>query len=217
MTDEAKKILTEGALELGVSLDESKNKHFETFLGELQKWNEKMNLTSITEEKEIITRHFLDSLTPMRFLDGIEKILDIGSGAGFPGIPMKIAAPAIGITLMESTEKKVLFLRHIIRTLVLPNAQTVFARAEDKGVIDMLKENFGCVISRALTGIDEFLTLAAPYVRKNGMAIAMKGPTKGPGGEELKKELSGRKHELHEVKIPFTDRTTSIIIFHAPF
>ena len=212
MTEEAKKILAEGALALGAPLDEKKLSNFGVYLDEIKKWNEKMNLTSITEENEIVTRHFLDSLTPLSFLTGIEKVLDIGSGAGFPGIPLKIAAPSMGVTLMESTEKKIFFLRHIIRTLQLPNAQTLFARAEDKAIISMIGGAFGCVISRALSGIDDFLALAAPYVKRNGFVIAMKGPAE----EELRKELAGRKHELHEINIPFTDRTTSIIIFRAP-
>jgi len=212
MTEEAKKILAEGALALGVPLDEKKLSNFGVYLDEIKKWNEKMNLTSITEENEIVTRHFLDSLTPLSFLKGIEKVLDIGSGAGFPGIPLKIAAPSMVVTLMESTEKKIFFLRHIIRTLQLPIAETLFARAEDKAIISMRGGAFGCVISRALSGIDDFLALAAPYVKRNGFVIAMKGPAE----EELRKELAGRKYELHEIKIPFTDRTTSIIIFHAP-
>src|SRR3972149_4880003 len=157
MTEKQKKILAEGGLALGVTLDEKKLSNFGVYLDEIKKWNEKMNLTSITEETEIVTRHFLDSLTPLSFLTGIEKVLDIGSGAGFPGIPLKIAAPSMGVTLMESTEKKIFFLRHIIRTLQLPIAETLFARAEDKAIISMRGGAFGWVISRALSGIDAFL------------------------------------------------------------
>src|SRR3990172_708670 len=128
-------ILQQGSLELGVSLSYAQLASFLKYLRELQAWNKKINLTSITEEKDIIIKHFLDSLTSARFLPGVDTLLDIGSGGGFPGLPLKIAIPSLKITLMDSVEKKVHFIRHIIRTLDLKGADAISGRVESPELI----------------------------------------------------------------------------------
>ncbi len=203
---------------LGVSLGDEEVSRFMVYLEELKHWNRKMNLTSITSDREIITRHFLDSLTPCRLLresfrESI-KLLDIGSGAGFPGIPLKIALPELSVLLMESTEKKVFFMRHVIRRLMLGGAvEAVHARAEDEGIIERYSGSFDCVISRALTGLEEFLALARPYLSEGGLVIAMKGPEVvneiGPADRVEGMEFAG----LREAPVPFTDMKTILTVF----
>ncbi|MEK7828169.1 MAG: 16S rRNA (guanine(527)-N(7))-methyltransferase RsmG, partial [Deltaproteobacteria bacterium] len=114
--EEQKNILMAGGKELGLAIGDKELSSFLSYLKELKEWNKKINLTAITDDKDIIIRHFLDSLTLASFLSGKETLLDIGSGAGFPGIPLNIVIPDLKITLMDSVNKKVIFMRHIIRT-----------------------------------------------------------------------------------------------------
>ncbi|MEK7314264.1 MAG: 16S rRNA (guanine(527)-N(7))-methyltransferase RsmG, partial [Deltaproteobacteria bacterium] len=112
-------ILRAGAKELNIEMRESEERAFLIYLEELKKWNEKINLTSLRSDRDITVKHFLDSLTVARFLkdNNVSSLLDIGSGGGFPGIPLKIVMPELKVTLLEAIEKKVNFLKHIIRTL----------------------------------------------------------------------------------------------------
>ncbi len=204
-----KDILREGAAELGAKLSDEQTALFLTYLGELRKWNRTMNLTSLRKEEEITTRHFLDSLTPLRFLKGCRNLLDIGTGAGFPGIPLKIALPALKVTLMEPITKKVHFLKHVIRTLGLEGIEVVRARAEDEATVRRLGRSFDCAVSRALASIDDYLELVRPYVGEGGVIIAIKGPAE----ERLMGELGGHIYALHEIEVPFSKRKTSIVVF----
>ncbi|MBI5588606.1 MAG: 16S rRNA (guanine(527)-N(7))-methyltransferase RsmG [Deltaproteobacteria bacterium] len=205
--------LKSGAKELGVDLSEGALALFDAYLTELKAWNKKINLTAIETDGEIVTKHFLDSLTPYKYLTGVKRLLDIGAGGGFPGLPLKIVAPALEVVLMDAVEKKVHFMRHIIRKLGLKGAFAVAGRVEDPSVIDWHKGTFDAVISRAFTELKVFLSMAAPYVGHGGMIIAMKGP-------QYKEELEGaeglkgfKTPEVYEARVPFTDRTTVIIIF----
>ncbi|MBI5344130.1 MAG: 16S rRNA (guanine(527)-N(7))-methyltransferase RsmG [Deltaproteobacteria bacterium] len=210
-----KKLLIDGAFELGVSLDQKKADQFLTFLKELKAWNKKINLTAITDDKDIIIKHFLDSLTVFGILRRLscKKLLDIGSGAGFPGIPLKIASPDLSITMMDSVERKAHFIRHIIRTLNLPGEiSAISARAEDPYILEGHRSAFDSVVSRALSGLREFIDIAMPYLSEGGAAIAIKGPA-------VLKELEGMAGargisapEVFEVKVPFSDRRNNIII-----
>jgi 16S rRNA (guanine527-N7)-methyltransferase len=147
-------ILQQGSLELGVSLSDAQLKAFLKYLRELRAWNRKINLTSIIDEKDIIIKHFLDSLTPLGFLSGVETLLDIGSGGGFPGLPLKIAMPSLKVTLMDAVEKKVHFIRHMIRTLDLKDAVAISDRVESPELIYRLSGTFDCVTSRAFAELE---------------------------------------------------------------
>ena len=212
-------MLSQGALELGVELDTVALGCFSTYLAELKVWSKRMNLTTITEDRELMIKHFLDSLTPYGLLRelGCKSLLDIGAGAGFPGIPLKIAIPALDLLLIDSVLKKVHFMRHIIRRLGIktPGIRAVAARGEDQAVIEEYK-GVDCVISRAFSSIEDFLAMAAPYCRKNGHLIAMKGP--GFKEELAKMILPGgfTPPQIIDVKVPFSERTTTIISFTYP-
>ena len=123
--------LADYAVEFDFSISQEEISRFDIYLRELKAWNEKFNLTAIKEDREIVIKHFLDSLTPLRLIKPGSILLDIGSGAGFPGIPLKIVEPSLNITLIDSVNKKVTFMKHIIEELGLSGIEAIHTRAED--------------------------------------------------------------------------------------
>jgi 16S rRNA (guanine527-N7)-methyltransferase len=176
--------LKNGAREVGVFLDQKMIQTFLVYLRELKNWNQKINLTSLKDDEAIVTNHFIDSLAVIPHLPFSATVLDLGSGAGFPGIPLKIAAPALTITLLEATRKKVNFLRHITRTLELTHIAVVECRAEAFGSADPGHPGFDFVVARALAPLKTFLRLGYPLTHQGGYLVAMKG---GKAEEELHK------------------------------
>lgn len=214
-----KEMLKEGANTLGLELKSSQIEHFLAYLRELKLWNQRINLTSITGDEDIVVRHFLDSLTLCRLIKGTGlktlTVLDIGSGAGFPGIPLKIAIPTLEVVLMDSTEKKVHFMRHIIRNLGLNTAagkiEALVARAEDPTVVERFRAQFDIVTSRAFSRLRDLVDVSLPYAAPGGLIVAIKGPS---SIEELK-ELEGMRGisrpEVEEITLPFADRKTVLV------
>lgn len=209
------KMLIDGVAVLGVALDDRGVAAFMSFLRELKAWNKKINLTSIDEDEDIIVRHFLDSLTVCRFLAGTERILDIGSGAGFPGLPIKIAMPATDVVLLDTVTKKVHFIRHMIRTLGLSASgavEAVSARVEDAAMVEKYGASFDCVVSRAFSELKNFVSVGLPYLKPGGRLIAMKGPAYA--GELDAVELDGLSvPEVHTVRLPTTHIDTVFVVF----
>ncbi len=213
INEDLKNILKAGGKELGVVIGDKELSSFLLYLKELKEWNKKINLTAITGDEDIVIRHFFDSLILVPFLSSKETLLDIGSGAGFPGIPLKIVIPDLKVTLMDSVNKKVVFMRHIIRTIGLKNIEAVQGRAEDKETIRKFAACFDVVTSRAFTGLGSFLDMATPYAKKGGILLAVKGPK---WMEELKglKGLKGiEATQIKETSLPFSDITTTVLIF----
>lgn len=217
-------MLITGAKELDIEIREAEEKAFLLYLEELKKWNEKINLTSLHSDKDIVVKHFLDSLSVVRFLkdNKVSSLLDIGSGGGFPGIPLKIVMPELKITLLEAIGKKVIFLKHIIRTLGLNDIEAIKGRAEDEGIIKTHSKFFDCVISRALCSIKDYVALSKPYIKEKGIILAMKGPVEKKLSSELEEYQKDGKppFDLCEIIPPdpslgWVPRSskTSIIIF----
>jgi len=205
-------ILRKGSLELGLSLELDQLGAFLKYLHELQAWNKKINLTSITAGKDIIIKHFLDSLTPASLLSGVESLLDIGSGGGFPGLPLKIALPTLKVTMLDTVEKKVHFIRHMIRTLDLKDAKAISGRVEAPDLIESHSCAFDCVISRAFTELGAFVALGKPYVRQGGMLLAIKGPAVEEELREMGPVEGFSAPIVHRIEVPFSGRTTNLII-----
>ncbi len=157
-------ILYEGASRLGVDLSGEAAGLFMRYLEELKTWNRKMNLTGLKNDRDIIISHFLDSISAARFVPEGARLLDIGSGAGFPGIPLKIVSPTLTVTLLDASHKKVMFMREIVRELRLEGISAVWGRAEDEGN-GIERRSFDCVISRAVGQVHDILNLSAPYLR----------------------------------------------------
>lgn len=207
------KLMKDGGAELGVALDEAAMAAFSVYLDELKAWNKKINLTSIDSDREAVIRHFLDSLIPYRYVKGAGRLLDIGAGAGFPGIPLKIADPTIEVTLVDSVVKKVHFMRHVIRKLGLKGIEAVSGRIEESSLIDRYASAFDCVISRAFTGLGRFLELSIPYLKTGGSIVAMKGPSYKDELEEARSIKGVEPPQIYEVKVPFEQRSTTLVIF----
>jgi 16S rRNA (guanine527-N7)-methyltransferase len=167
--------LAEGAKAFGIYLDGMTVEAFDLYLKELLKWNQKINLTAIRTEKEIVIKHFLDSLSVYPYLAKSSSLLDIGSGGGFPGIPLRIVDPSLEVTLIDSVRKKVDFQRHLIRRLKLKGMETIHGRIQDKKVLQDLREQFDIVISRAFSDPQTLLTLGFPFLKKGGILLMMKG------------------------------------------
>ncbi|NWG03225.1 MAG: 16S rRNA (guanine(527)-N(7))-methyltransferase RsmG [Syntrophaceae bacterium] len=178
METENKNLLIEGAKTFGIHLDGKATEAFDLYLKELLKWNKKINLTSIRIEKEIVLKHFLDSLSVSPLLPKCSSILDIGSGAGFPGIPLKITQPHLEMTLIDSVRKKVDFQRHIIRMLSLKGIEAIHGRVQDKEILQNWGGQFDVTLSRAFSDLQTFLVLSYPLLKKKGWVIAMKGEIK---------------------------------------
>jgi 16S rRNA (guanine527-N7)-methyltransferase len=173
--DAKKKLLASGARRLGVSLDRLMVDAFVSFLDELIRWNQRMNLTSVRDERAIIVRHFLDSLSLVRYLPKTASLVDIGSGAGFPGIPLKIAIPDLRVVLLEAARKKTYFHRRVIRSLGLLGIESVWGRSDRPEIREVLGGRFDLVVSRAVSSLDVFLQEGIHFVRPGGTIIAMGG------------------------------------------
>jgi len=215
MEPKNRELLIEGAKDFGIDLDEKTLNAFDLFLAELLKWNQKINLTAIRTEKEIIIKHFLDSLSVSPYLLRPASVLDIGSGAGFPGIPLKMVASSLDVTLLDSVRKKVDFQRHIIRSLGLVGIEAIHGRAEDREIRQKMERQFDCVLSRAFSDLQSLLLLSDPFLRDGGIALAMKGKVKEEAVHALNKEGKPR-YRLQKIvpfTLPFTSLKRTILLF----
>ena len=200
--------IREGALKMGIALPEDAAEKMLRFHELLMRANEQFNLTRVPDDpKEAADRNFLDSLAPLAqkgLMDGCAALLDLGSGSGFPGIPLAIALPKVRVTLMDSLGKRVNFLNDVIAALGL-NAQAVHFRAEEAAKNPQWREQFDCVTARAVAAMPTLAELALPFARVGGRLVAYKGPA---AGEELRQAeraielLGGGNACIAQVRIP---------------
>jgi len=188
---------------------------FEKYMKMLLEWNEKINLTAITERNDIILKHFIDSGTVLKYIEKDSKIIDIGTGAGFPGIPLKILDKTLNITLMDSLNKRVNFLNEVIKELRLEKIEAVHARAEELGRNVNYREKYDICVSRAVANMSTLLEYMMPFVKVGGKCICMKGPNVN---DELKtagnaiKQLGGELEGVYNFILPNSDIERNIII-----
>ena len=197
-------VLMSGAAELGIPLSSDQAAQLLRLLDELDDWNQRMNLTAIRERGQQITKHLLDSLAVHGYLRGA-RIADIGTGAGFPGLPLAVALPQLELTLIDSTAKKLKFVEHAAQTLGLRNVQTVHTRAENYRP----KERFDSVVSRAVGSIETFVKWSGHLCVGGGRLLAMKGryPT-----DELEHIPNGWKlAAVHRLNIPGLDEQRHLV------
>jgi len=210
-------ILVEGCASMGIDLSDKQLAAFDTYLSLLLEWNEKINLTAIREPKEILIYHFLDSISAVKLdiLKDDHSILDIGTGAGFPGIPIKIVYPEISLTLLDSVNKKVRFVETVIEQLKLNKCTAIHSRAEEFGREAGRREAFDVVLSRAVAEMRVLSEYCLPFVIQQGYFLAYKGPGADDELKEAEKAikiLGGKYVKTENVKIPFSDKTHNIVV-----
>jgi 16S rRNA (guanine527-N7)-methyltransferase len=203
---EWKRLLIEGAAGLGFRLDDGQVGLFRVYAEELLAWNRRINLTTITRPADIAVKHFIDSLPGAKALKPGWRILDLGSGGGFPGIPLKIVRPDLKVTLVDAVRKKVSFQKQVCRQLGLGEVQCVHARIEALGDDPHHKGVYDAVVSRALTDLGALCRLAAPLLGAHGLVIAYRGRSDemGGGGSPLERALADNWHmENHPYLLPY--------------
>lgn len=203
MNDLAKELLARGSEELGMPLSSAELGRFYRFAAELKKWSRKINLTAIHSDEDIAVKHFLDSLTILKAVGRKGHFLDIGSGGGFPAIPLKIICHDLHVTSVDAVEKKIIFQRHVARLLGLHDFAALHARGEELAAHHAGR--FDWVVSRAFSDIPTFVRIALPLIKDTGKIVAMKGK----GGRE---EAAAAKAPLREMAVEVSD----VIEFRLP-
>jgi 16S rRNA (guanine527-N7)-methyltransferase len=213
--------LIQGAEQLGLVLSTEQVRQFQLYSEELVEWNQRINLTAITGYDEVQLRHFLDSLTlvpalrDMPWAKGDFALLDVGTGAGMPGIPIKVFLPRIRLVLLDSVAKKAAFLKHVVGKLGLEHVEVVTGRAEEVAHQPDYREKFELVVSRALSKLSTAAELTLPFCRQGGFFIAQK---KGPIKEELSQAaaaidiLGGKVKEVRKVNLELLEERSLVIV-----
>ena len=209
--------LVRGIEDLNIELTKEQIDSFVLYKEMLKEWNQKINITSITDDVEIDIKHFLDSLTPLstNLLDGRKKIIDVGTGGGFPGLPLKIYNKELEVTLLDSLNKRIIYLNEVIKSLGLEGIEALHGRAEELGRKEDYREQYDICISRAVASLDTLSEYCMPFVKKGGYFISMKGPNVE---EELKdsekaiKILGGKIINTEILTLPESDIRHSLIV-----
>ncbi|MDO4299985.1 MAG: 16S rRNA (guanine(527)-N(7))-methyltransferase RsmG [Clostridia bacterium] len=200
---------------LNTEIDNRQAKAFVTYKNLLVQYNKVMNLTGITGDKEVMIKHFADSVTALNIADFKNKsVIDVGTGAGFPGLPLKIAEPSIKLTLLDSLTKRLNFLEDVCRSIGV-DAEFVHGRAEDLGKDEYFREKFDIAVSRAVAPLNVLAEFDLPYVKAGGLMIALKGPAaydEIKGAENAVTELGGEIMKVEEVALPETDLKHTLVV-----
>jgi len=205
--DQALEILKRGGEKLGLSFSSEKIEKFSIYLEELKKWNRKLNLTGLKKDEEIVVKHFLDSLSCAELIEDFDsKMIDVGTGAGFPSLPLKIYQPEIQLTLLESTQKKVTFLEYLVKALKLKKVRVIWSRAEEWAQGEE-RESYHYVVCRALASLRVSLEYTLPFLKIGGCLIVQKGPKAKEEVKASSKALSilgGRVDRMIHFKLPLS-------------
>jgi len=212
-------LLEEGARRWGLDLRSESLAAFQTYYEELIAWNERANLTAITDYQEVQIKHFLDSLSCLLVLAGLPmdgwRGLDIGAGAGFPGLPLKIARPQMELTLLEAKKKRVRFLQHLVERLKLPGVAVIRGRAEELGRQPGHREGYDLVLARAVATLPVLLEYALPLCQIGGIFLAQKGPDIKEELETSKvalRVLGGQMREVRGLELPHSMGRRNLVV-----
>ena len=207
--------MQEKSMDLGVRFLVEQAEQFFEYMKLLIEWNEKMNLTAITEPEEIILKHFIDSITILKEINDNSKVVDVGTGAGFPGIPLSIMNPTLKITLVDSLNKRLIFLQEVVNKLNLKNVEIVHARAEEFGQNKKYRESFDVATSRAVANLSTLSEYLIPLVKVEGKVISMKASEAREEINEAQKAievLGGAIEKINEFNLPQSDIGRTVII-----
>lgn len=200
-----KALLKTAALSVGVEIDDVAAEKFDTHAGLLVEWNQKMNLTAITDPTDMVIKHFVDSVAAVPLLpQGAFSLIDVGTGAGFPGVPIAILRPDCKLTLLDSLNKRLIFLDAVCKALGI-TANLVHLRAEEGGKNPLYRDTFDVATARAVGGLPLLCEYCLPYVKVGGRFLALKGPT---GEEEAARsaaaiqKLGGNTRDVHKFLLP---------------
>lgn len=209
-------LMKEACGEVGLELKEETYNKFIDYMRILQEWNEKINLTAITEDDEIIKKHFIDCIKIFKSsaVKNAKSIIDVGTGAGFPGLPIAIMNPEVRVVLLDSLNKRINFLNSVVSKLDLKNVETIHSRAEDGARNIELREKFDVATSRAVANMAVLSEFCMPYVKVNGYFVALKGPSiddELKDGEKAITTLGGNLENVLEVTIEETNLKHNIV------
>ena len=184
-------LMSTAANDVGIELTKENYEKFIKYMRLVQEWNEKINLTAITEDNEFIKKHFIDCIKAFKSnaIKEAKTLIDVGTGAGFPGLPIAILSPDTKVTLLDSLNKRINFLNTVVRELDLKNVTTIHSRAEDGARKPELREQFDVATSRAVANMAVLSEFCMPFVKKNGYFVALKGPS-------IDEELEGGKNAI---------------------
>lgn len=210
-------LLKTGASEFGLELTDAQIARLTRFVELLLEWNAKFNLTRITDPAEVVTKHLLDSLSPLSAVEfpANAKVLDIGTGAGMPGIPLKIVRPDLEMTLFDATRKKLTFIDAVIDDLGLTKASTLHGRAEDKAHDPAMRGSYDVVTARAVSDMRALAEYTLPYAKVKGIAVAMKGPDIEQELSSASKAIStlgGKVEKVEKLTLPHSDASRTLVV-----
>lgn len=213
LSTESQALLVQAAATLHIGLSETHIEKFVKYEALLQEWNRVMNLTAVTSEEEIVIKHFVDSFTVLPYLRrfSCKTCIDIGTGAGFPGIPVKILCPELEIVLLDSLAKRVHFLNEVIAALQLQGIRAVHMRAEDGGRDRSMREQFDCAVARAVAPMNVLLEYCLPFVKTGGHFIAMKGSAAEEPYTQALQALNSKEVANDSFTLPKSDFTRRIL------
>ncbi len=202
------------AKQIEIELTKKQIEKFYNYMNLLLEWNEKINLTAIIEPREVILKHFVDSLTIAKYIKENEKLIDVGTGAGFPGIPLSIVKENTDIVLLDSLNKRINFLEEIKQNLKLKNITTIHGRAEEFGKNKKEREIYDIATSRAVAPLNILLEYLLPLVKVGGKAICMKGSNieEIENAKNALEILGGKIEKIEEITLPNSDIKRNIII-----
>ena len=210
-------LMSKSAEDVGLQLSKEQYDEFLIYMKLLQEWNEKINLTAIVEDEEVIKKHFIDSIKAFKRdeLKNAKNLIDVGTGAGFPGLPIAIMKDDIKVTLLDSLNKRINFLNTVISNLGLSNVTTIHSRAEDGARDNKLREKFDIATSRAVANMSVLSEFCLPYVKIGGHFIALKGPSVDQEIKESEgaiKILGGDLVDICEVNIEDTELRHNLVV-----
>lgn len=217
-----KQILKQGLDKLGLNSDDKIVNDFSIYREILVDWNQKMNLTGIEDEKEVFIKHFLDSVSSVvngYIKDGV-SIIDVGTGAGFPGLPLRICLPNIELTLLDSLNKRINFLQEVSNNLGFDNIEFIHGRAEDFAKMEQYREQYDVATARAVAGLPVLMEFCVPFIKVGGYFVCLKGPNANLELEESKAAMEVLGVEFVEkidIELPETDLKHNILVFKKVF